>query len=169
MGFGIAGGICLINGLSFIFPDVPTIPVKRRYFRLRRGALGAVFRLQRPDTHLVLSLRDWHPLPDAAGDAFFPRPFFCGMNRVEHALGRVTGWDNLPRYPFLKEQVLGGFFGLCVILFWVGRGHFTLVVKRASVGAEMRTTPESLYLTGQRCGGFWAGLRCWVSCSTRRA
>ena len=130
MGFGIAGGICLINGLSFILPDVPTIPVKRRYFVFDEGPL-ALF----SDYSDLIRISFY---PYAIGILFlmplemlFSTAFFCGLNRVEHALGRVTGWDNIARYPFLKEQILGGFFGLCVILFWVGRGHFALVFKRA--------------------------------------
>jgi hypothetical protein len=30
MGFAVAGGICLINGLNVLYPSIPQIPVKRR-------------------------------------------------------------------------------------------------------------------------------------------
>ena len=144
MGFGIAGGICLINGLSLLFPQVPTIPVKRRYFVFAEGPL-ALF----ADYSDLIRISFY---PYAIGilflmplDMLFSTAFFCGMNRAEHALGRVTGWDSLPRYPFQREQILGGFLGLCVLLLWVGWGHFTLVLKRAlGRGGNVDDAGESL-------------------------
>ena len=71
IGFGNRRGHLPDERAKFYFSRRADHPGQAQIFRIRRRSFGAVFRLQRPDTHLVLSLRHWHPLPYAAGNAFF--------------------------------------------------------------------------------------------------
>ena len=133
IGLGIAAGISLLNGLSFLYPEIPSLPIKRRYYIITEGPLRL---LARDDEGIRISL-----YPYAIGilflmplDLLFSATFFCGMYRGELEVGRVTGWAGLPGYPFHGPRILGAFFGLGVILFWVGRGHFARVIKSAFGG-----------------------------------
>ena len=130
IGLGIAAGIGLLNGLHTHFPQVPFVPVKRTYYTVTEGPLsffadgGDLIRLSLyPYAVGILFLM---PL-----DMLLSTTFFCGLYRVQLTLGDIMGWDNLPRFPFHREQILGGFLGLCVFVFWTGKGHFIRVIKRA--------------------------------------
>ena len=130
IGFGIAAGIGLLNGLHTHFPQVPFVPVKRTYYTVSEGPLsffadgGDLIRLSLyPYAVGILFLM---PL-----DMLISTTFFCGLYRVQLTLGDIMGWDTLPRFPFHGEQILGGFLGLCVFVFWTGKGHFIRVIKRA--------------------------------------
>ena len=130
VGFAIAASIGLINGFSILFPQIPSIPIKRTYFTVTEGPL----RFLADDDDLIrISL-----YPFAIGILFlmplgilFSTIFFCGMKRVELMVGRIVGWNSLARFPFQGEQVLGGFFALCVCFFWTGKEHFIYVIKSA--------------------------------------
>ena len=130
VGFAIDASIGLINGLSIPFPQIPSIPIKRTYFTVTEGPL----RFLADDDDLIrISL-----YPFAIGilflmplDILFSTIFFCGMKRVELMLGRIVGWNSLARFPFQGEQVLGGFFALCVCFFGTGKEHFIYVIKSA--------------------------------------
>ena len=121
VGLGIAAGIGLLNGLHTHFPQVPFVPVKRTYYTVTEGPLSFFA----DDSDLIrLSL-----YPYAVGilflmplDMLLSTTFFCGLYRVQLTLGDIMGWDALPRFPFHREQILGGFFGLCVFVFWTGKG-----------------------------------------------
>ena len=157
IGFSIAASIGLINGLSVLFPQIPFVPVKRTYFTVIEGPL----RFLADDDDLIrLSL-----YPFAIGilflmplDMLFSTIFFCGMKRVELMLGRIVGWDSLARFPFQGEQVLGGFLGLCVFLFWTGKEHFKGVIKSAFEGSVVTGEAKEpiLYRTAVR--GLLVGL-----------
>ena len=130
IGLGIAAGISLLNGLSFLYPSIPSLPIKRRYYVITEGPLRI---LAGDEEGIRISL-----YPYAIGilflmplDILFSATFFWCVNHGELEVGRVMGWENLPRYPLQSERILGAFFGLCVILLWVGRGHFKLVIKSA--------------------------------------
>ena len=157
VGFAIAASIGLINGLSILFPQIPSIPIKRTYFTVTEGPL----RFLADDDDLIrISL-----YPFAIGilflmplDILFSTIFFCGMKRVELMLGRIVGWNSLVRFPFQGEQVLGGFFALCVCFFWTGKEHFIYVIKSAWGGnAVIDDTKEPIaYRTAVR--GLLVGL-----------
>ncbi len=130
IGFSIGAGITLINGLSYIYPEVPSVPVKRTYYSVTEGPLRF---FAGSDDMIRLSL-----YPYAIGilflmplDILASTVFFCGIYRVQLAMGRIMNWDTVPGFPFQGEQMVGGFFALCVIVFLSGKGHFIRVVKRA--------------------------------------
>jgi hypothetical protein len=128
VGFAVAAIIDIINGLHYLYPSVPEIPVKsinlRRFFTEKPwNAIG------------------WTPLrfyPLAMGIAFFlPLDlsfscwFFYLFRKAENILGSLIGWRSLPGFPYFNEQAFGAWMGLCFIAAWASRSHLREVFFRA--------------------------------------
>jgi len=157
IGLGIAAGISLLNGLHFLYPEVPGLPIKRRYYIVTEGPLRV---LAGDEEGIRISF-----YPYAIGILFlmplellFSATFFLGISRGELELGRITGWASLPGYPFHGPRILGGFLGLCVILLWVGRGHFTQVIQSAFGGGVDTNDAEEPLPYRTAVWGLLAGL-----------
>jgi hypothetical protein len=123
IGFIIAGAISIINGLNYIYPSVPKIPIKDE-----RYDLGILF-VQPPwDSIGSMPIRLY---PFLIGLSFlipldmtFSTWFFFLFRKFEHVIGSILGWNNVPRFPFFEEQSTGSIFALCIIAIWAGRRHF---------------------------------------------
>jgi len=121
IGFAIAGGIDLLNGLSFLYPQIPNIPVKQHN-------LGRYF------TEHPWNVIGWMPVtfyPFAIGlgylmplDLCFSCWFFYLFWRVEKVIGAALGWYSLPGFPFYAEQIAGVWIGLLLSAFWGARRYF---------------------------------------------
>ena len=82
VGFAVAGGISLINGLSFLYPQIPRVPIKEAnydlgiFFTEEPWTISAFFNgrtiecnWRPPDA--ILSVPDWTLLSDSAESHFF--------------------------------------------------------------------------------------------------
>jgi len=129
IGFGVAGAISLINGLNFIFPSIPRIPIKEDSYDL------GVFFTEKPWNAIgTLPLRFY---PFLIGLSFlipldltFSTWFFFLFRKFEQLIGAMVGWNNIPEYPFFGEQATGAMIGLCVLALYLGRRHFIEVIKK---------------------------------------
>ena len=133
LGFSIAVGISLFNGLNALFPILPKIPLSYNL-----------------TTHLVE--RPWNTLRGWPGVRIQANPFIIGLTfliplgllfscwffyfiwKLQYILGSLIG-VNVPRYPFSDQQVLGGYLGIVVVTLWLARKHLWRVLK-AAVGAK---------------------------------
>ena len=127
IGFGTAAGICLLNGFSVLFPVIPSIPVSYD--------LDQHF-VERPWTALR-SLRGMpvHVNPFAIGLAFavpldllFSCWVFFLVWKFEFVWGSAVG-VNVPKYPFVSQQILGAYLGILVMALWLARKHLRAVVQ----------------------------------------
>ena len=133
-GFGLAGGICLLNGLSVLYPCLPMIPVKMR-------DISPNF-VTKPFNSI-----GWTPVsfyPYGIGLAFllpldmlFSCWFFFVVWRVIRILGAVYGaYDTTPNFPFMNQQALGAYYLIGVFALWSGRKHLRMVLRAALAGAK---------------------------------
>lgn len=126
LGFAIAASLDLINGLHFLFPAIPEIPV-------RRYEIGQLF-TQKPWNAI-----GWTPifvLPFAVGMGFliplemsFSLWFFYIFWKLERILGNIWGWESLPRFPYIGPQATGAYLALIVLALWAARRHFWFVLR----------------------------------------
>jgi len=128
IGAGLAGAVDLVNGLSYLVPAVPSIGVAtielRQYFS------------QRPWTAV-----DWLPVtfyPAVIGlsfllpvDLLFSCWFFYFFWKAQRVLTALLGWDVVPQFPYINEQMFGAYLGVAVGLLWAGRGYLRQVWLRA--------------------------------------
>lgn len=128
IGFGVAGTIDIINGLSYIFPVVPTIP----YIKL--------FDVSRYFQEKPWNAMGWTPIslyPFAIGLAFFlPLDlsfscwFFYLARKIEQLIGAAMGFRALPQFPYFPQQAWGAWLTLAGIAIWITRRHLIQVFRK---------------------------------------
>ena len=127
LGFAIAAGINVLNGLQFFFPALPSIPVRQydlmMYFTQKPwSALGSTPLRVHP---YLIGLAFILPL-----DLSFSCVFFYGMKKAQLLLGSAIGVVSLPGYPFFGEQGAGALLALLAVACWSARKHFLYVFSR---------------------------------------
>ena len=136
MGFAVAGGIDLINGLHYLIPAVPIIPASRTGI-----SWSDTFEIGHFFTERPFSAIGWTPLcfyPFAIGlvflmplDLSFSCWFFYFLRKIQLISGDIFGFQSLPQFPYLKPQASGGYIGLCVIALFQSRRYLFSVLKNA--------------------------------------
>lgn len=132
-GLAIAAGIDLLNGISFLYPQVPMLPVKGHN-------IGRYF------TERPFNVIGWMPVtfyPFAIGIGFLmpldlclSSWFFYLFWRFEKVIGAMLGWYSLPGFPFYAEQIAGVWIALLGFAFWGGRRYFAGVFRSALSNAR---------------------------------
>ena len=131
LGFGICAAVELLNGLHFLYPFVPGVPLKIPDF-------GAKIFTSKP-----WSAIGWLPLffyPWVIGLTFFvPLElsfsvwFFFLFTKFQLILGSIGGWKSLPGFPYYNQQGIGAWLTLGILVLWASRKHlktvFTLALK----------------------------------------
>ena len=115
LGFGLAAGINLINGTTFLFPVLPQIPLGYNlnvYFTERPFNTMGNFPVQ--FNPFAIGLAFAIPL-----DLLFSCWFFFLLWKAERVVGSMAG-VNMPGYPFVAQQVFGGYLGIAIVAFWLG-------------------------------------------------
>lgn len=128
IGFAIAGGIDLINGLHFLYPAIPEIPIRRtevhRYFTERPwNAMGYTTISFYP---FVIGLTYFVPL-----DLAFSCWFFHLLTKIESIIASAIGWKALPGAPYINEQAAGAWLMIGAIAIFTLRKHLFGVIKVA--------------------------------------
>ena len=144
LGFGICAVMELLNGIHFLYPFVPGVPLKIPDF-------GAKIFTAKP-----WSAIGWLPLffyPWVIGLTFFvPLElsfsvwFFFLFTKFQLILGSIGGWKSLPGFPYYNQQGIGAWLTLGVLILWVSRPHlktvFTMALKPSENGdATSRNEP----------------------------
>ena len=134
IGFGIAAGINLIQGLHFLYPQVPSVPFIRDFntINLKRfftskpwNAIGDM-----PVTLMVsiVGLAFLIPL-----ELSFSVWVFFLLRAVQRVVGAIIGWRlsgaTVYDVTFVKWQATGAYIGLALFAFWSARTHIHAVLK----------------------------------------
>ncbi len=140
IGFGIAMGINLLNGLQFFFPVLPEIPVKK--YNLN------IYFTQKPWNAMGNTPLRFHPYLIGFSfilplDLAFSCSFFYLMKKVQLIFGSATGVSKLQGYPFLGEQGAGALVALLAIACWNGRKYFASVFSQVIRQNRERTQNEA--------------------------
>ena len=98
IGFGIAMGINLLNGLQFFYPILPEIPVRK--YNLN------IYFTQKPWSAMGSTPLRFHPYLIGFSfilplDLAFSCTFFYFLKKVQLLAGSAVGVSSLPGYPFL--------------------------------------------------------------------
>ncbi len=135
IGFGIAAGISIVNGLNVLYPSVPYIPVK-------------MWDISRNFANKPWNAMGWTPVsfyPYGIGlgfllplDMLFSCWFFYVTWRLIRILGSVYGaYDTTPNFPFMNQQALGAYYLIGIFALWSGRKHLRQVVRAAFGAAKI--------------------------------
>ena len=133
IGFALAGGIDLLNGLHAIFPLLPQIPVRRyeigRYFTSKPwNAIGWTPAYAFP---FAIGLSFFMPL-----DMSFSFWFFYLIWKMEKVLGSILGLSSLPGFPYSAQQAIGAYLMLAFIALLSSRRHLAYILRSALKGVK---------------------------------
>ena len=124
IGFAVAGGIDVINGLHVLSPAIPGIPIKfyniNRFFTEKPW--NAIGWTQASFYPFIIGLTFFVPL-----DLSFSAWFFYLFGKAERVLGSIMGWRALPAFPYLNEQGEGAWVALGILALWGSKNHLKQV------------------------------------------
>jgi len=127
----ISISICLLNGLHFLLPSLPEIPVKRLggwkglihvFTEKRWSAIGRISVSFYP---FVIGLGFLMPL-----DLLFSSWFFFLFYKIELIISSLLGLSQIPEFPYVDQQCFGATLALFLSLMILGRHHFQSVVDQ---------------------------------------
>ncbi|GIX06845.1 MAG: hypothetical protein KatS3mg115_1248 [Candidatus Poribacteria bacterium] len=125
IGFLLAAGLDILNGLHALYPVVPHFPVRhdQRYIRFAEKPWNAMGNVPVPLYPFVIGLGYLLPL-----DLSFSMWFFFVVKKLQEVLTAATGW-RMPGAPFLSEQSIGAWLAVFFTAIWATRLHLAQVVR----------------------------------------
>ncbi len=141
VGFAVAAVVDIINGLNYLYPSIPYIPVRGiqldRYFtdkpwnaigwtpiRFRFFMIGMTYLLP-----LNLSTSCW---------------FFYLFRKILRIVGSAVGWSSIPGYPFLGQQSMGALLGICIVALFAINRHLKAVLVKVFYNRGLDDSREPL-------------------------
>jgi hypothetical protein len=152
VGFAIAAGISLLNGLSVHFPILPTVRVK--YWDLSPYFVG------RPWNAMGWTPISFYPFGIGLGyllppDLLFSSWFFYWFLKAERIVSSAVGWLGYDaQAPYIEEQGFGAYVYVAVFGIWLGRRYFGEVLRQAighGIAAEAAPTGRREWLSMRVC------------------
>jgi len=131
IGFGIAAGIDILNGIHYVWPVVPGLHVKLhdvgRYFTTKPwSAIGWTPVSFYP---FVIGLAFFIPL-DLSFSLWFFFLFWKAQRILWYTLGFSTQGGSFSGYRSIIEQSSGAYLAVFVVAMWTARRYFVMVLKR---------------------------------------
>ena len=170
-GIAVAGGISLLNGLSYFYPQIPRIPIwvtsLNRFFTVKPW--NAVYSMNITLYPFVIGLGFLMPLSLA-----FSYWFFYLFWQAQRVIGSQLGLSSLPGFPYPMAQVRGVWIGLLLFALWGGRKHFVRVFLKAFTGRGIDDSNEPMTYRNATIGiaigtgliigfSYLAGLSLWFA------
>ncbi len=130
LGVATSAALELWNGLAYLYPSIPILPLKR--FDQRQD-IPTYFPAP-PWNHIGVISLALYPFGIALGmllpvDLLFSAWFFTWVWALEPVAGAVYGYADTPGFPFMEPQSFGAYLGLAVGALWVSRSHFIRIWK----------------------------------------
>jgi len=134
------------NGLAYLYPSMPTLPLKR---------FGAMQDLNQYITSSPWNAMGWtpiaiYPFGVALGmllpvDLLFSVWFFAWVWRAERIATAAFGYGDIPGFPYVEAQSFGAYVGLAVFALYVSRSHFISIWRSLfSWRTDLRDADEPL-------------------------
>ena len=141
VGFSVAAGISLLNGLAAMFPVLPTIRVK--LWDLSPHFVG------RPWNAIGWTPISFYPFGIGLGyllppELLFSSWFFFWVLKAERILAATVGWLGYDaQAPYIEEQCFGAYIYVALFGLWLGRRYFADALRAAFSGEAGR--PEEAF------------------------
>ncbi len=171
LGFALAGGVDLLNGLHELWPFWPLIKVRVVHF----DAFMRSFFVGYPWTALRGTRLSFYPFAIGLGmllplDLAFSCWFFYLFWKAQGLLTLMLGLSRIPGFPYVNEQSSAAYLGLAAFAVWIGRGYFARIWRgllrgRPDDAGEPLSYPLALLIIG---GGllflalFASGMGMWL-------
>jgi hypothetical protein len=138
-GFGLAATAELINGLHYLFPSVPELPIRRidigpLFTEPPWNALGETNLSFYP---FIIGLSFLIPL-----DLSISLCIFYLLHKAQFVSGAVVGWSEIPNYPFVRDQQFGAGAAILMAALWTSREHLRQVWRVAWSSEAAAPAPD---------------------------
>ncbi len=155
-GFGICAAIEILNGLAYLYPNVPEITIKAQNVE-GQGVFGRF-----PWNAVGYTCYSFYPFVIGLGyllplDLSFSCWFFYFFWKAQLVLSRAMSWDTTPDFPFVREQAFGGYLAILFFLLWNGRNYFREVFRRILGEPSDADDSREALTFRQAAGGFLIG------------
>ena len=133
VGFAVSGGICLLNGLSVLYPSIPPLPVKGQdvsplFTESPWNAMGHT-----PVAFYPFAIGMGFLLP---ADMLFSCWFFSLMWRGQRIVSSYFGWSTYsPNFPYVNEQSFGAYMAVAGLALWSLRPHLSRLWEESAVSS----------------------------------
>lgn len=128
IGFGIAGLITLVNGLSYLYPNFPYIPIKRVDYQVATsGSLLALGKVRVAFYFFAIALGFLMPL-----DLSFSIYAFYFLFKLEGVAVNLMGVPPESKFPYTVSQEFGAYMAIFGVAVWGLRGHLKDVWRIAT-------------------------------------
>ena len=128
LGVTLVGTMELWNGLAYLYPSLPMLPL-----RMQGSALDLSSYLTSPPWNAI----GWtpmavYPFGVALGmllplDLLFSAWFFAWVWRAQRVVGSMYGFSGLPGFPYVESQAFGAYVGVALFALWISRSHFIAI------------------------------------------
>jgi hypothetical protein len=119
IGFAVAGGITLLNGLNYLYPVVPAVPIKRQtIIPIASGPLAGPSTFTLSFYFFAITLGFLMPL-----DLSMSLWIFYLLYKAELAYVAVQGFPAESRAPFVESQAFGAYMAVFAASVWRLRSH----------------------------------------------
>lgn len=127
MGFAVAGGIGVLNGLNFLYPAIPAI-------KLVGLDMGTMIHT-RPWSAIGWTPITFYPFVIGLGflmptDLIFSCWFFFWVWKAQQVFSAMVGLDQVPDAPWITQQTFGAVLGLAAALIWSSRQDLADAISR---------------------------------------
>lgn len=123
LGFAIAGGITLINGLNYLYPSVPCVPIKRVDYRVAEsGPLMALGTVRVAFYFFAITLGFLMPQ-----DLSFSIYFFYFVHKFSAVGANLIGMPPESGFPYYPSQAFGAYMAIFCVAVWGLRKHLRTV------------------------------------------
>lgn len=146
LGVAVAASVELWNGLAYLYPSLPTMPLKR--FGMEQDVNSY---LPTPPWRAIEGMSvALYPFGIGLGmllplDLLFSSWLFAWIWQMERVVGAVYGFGQRPGYPFVEAQSCGAYLGLAISALWVSRRPFLAIWRGLfERGADLKDAGEPL-------------------------
>ncbi len=157
IGFAIAAGINIVNGLHFLYPSFPGLTfVQFRHigYIFTEEPWNALWAMRVSFIPSIIGLSFFMPL-----DVLFSCWFFYLYWQAMRVVGAFAGWHTYPgygRHVYIVQESVGAYCAVLAIAIWRAARHMVRVRQQSVIGSrerEMDDAPMS-YVTA------WCGMIC---------
>ncbi len=155
-GFILCAFIEVLNGLAYLYPNVPSIPIKAV------NVNGTGLFARHPWNAVGYTCYSFYPFVIGLGyllplDLSFSCWFFYLFWKLQLVVSSAMAWNITPDFPFVREQSFGGYMAILVFVFWNGRNYFRQVGKRILGDPSDISDRDEALTYRQSAFGFAAG------------
>ena len=152
IGFGLAGGVDLLNGIAYLYPSVPNLPYYGAAMDLKPYLVNhpwnAIDYLRADFYPFMLGIAYFLPM-----DIIFSTWFFYLVGRLQMVWGGATGLrELLPRYPYFGMQAAGAVLVGCAVTLGLLAGASVVLGVGQRIGL-IAALPPVAYTAGTYAAG----------------